>query len=208
MEANPVVAPFVGVRRRHQIAVVGGGGLALLGVLQKAYEIAYVDTTRRPFVDKPKARPSTWALDMRASLSHGDILAPVADAMITQVLRPRRCLQVVGYGYGAFPLLGAIAARGSGIRLAMLRPTAKSDGLCKLIEGELDSSLPVVIVDDLVNSGKTVRASAEVLRSAGYTIAAATCVFQYEWGRGSRHPRQVGTRLVPLAKLRKWPDDL
>jgi orotate phosphoribosyltransferase len=66
--------------------------------------------------------------------------------------------------------------------------------------------LPIIIVDHHVNCGKTVRAIAEVLRSAGYAIAAATCVFRYEWGMANRHPRQLGTGLVPLAMLGKRPD--
>jgi orotate phosphoribosyltransferase len=190
-------------RRRHRIVLFGGGGLELLRVLQAAYEFAYVDTTRIPFIAKPNAKKTSWALDMREALSRSDILRPVAEAIFTHVLQPRGCDQIVGYGYGSFPLLGAIAAAGTGVKLGMLRPAVKADGFGRLLEGSLDIASPVVVVDDLINSGKTVRRTVETMSSAGYEIAAATCVFQFGWGKAQRLPRQTGLDIVPLATLNK-----
>jgi orotate phosphoribosyltransferase len=190
-------------RRRHRIVLFGGGGLELLRVLQAAYEFAYVDTTRIPFIEKPNAKKTRWALDMREALSRSDILRPVAEAILTHVLQPRGCHQIVGYGYGSFPLLGAIAAAGAGVKLGMLRPAVKADGFGRLLEGSLEIASPVVVVDDLINSGKTVRRTVETMSSAGYEIAAATCVFQFGWGKAQRLPRQMGLDIVPLATLHK-----
>jgi orotate phosphoribosyltransferase len=184
-------------RRRHRIVLFSGGGLELLRVLQAAYEIAYVDTTTVPFIEKPHAKKASWALDMRAALSRSDILRPVAEAIVTHVLQPCGCHQIVGYGYGSFPLLGAIAAAGTGVKLGMLRPVAKGDGFGRLLEGSLDIASPVVVVDDLINSGKTLRRTVETMSSAGYEIAAATCVFQFGWGKAQRLPRQTGLDIVP-----------
>ena len=194
-------------RRRHRIVLFGGGGLELLRVLQAAYEFAYVDTTTIPFIEKPDAKKTSWALDMREALSRSDILRPVAEAILTHVLQPRGCDQIVGYGYGSFPLLGAIAAAGTGVKLGMLRPAAKADGFGRLLEGSLDTASPVVVVDDLINSGKTLRRTVETMSSAGYEIAAATCVFQFGWGKARRRPRQMGLDIVPLATLHKRSGD-
>jgi orotate phosphoribosyltransferase len=89
----------------------------------------------------------------------------------------------------------------------MLRPTAKTDGLCKLVEGKLDSGSPVVVVDDLVNCGKTLLRTVEVMRNSGYEIAAAMCVFQFEWGKANCRRRQLGVDVVPLAMLRDRSKD-
>jgi orotate phosphoribosyltransferase len=194
-------------RRRHRIVLFGGGGLELLRVLQAAYEIAYVDTTTVPFIEKPHAKKASWALDMRAALSRSDILRPVAEAIVTHVLQPRGCHQIVGYGYGSFPLLGAIAAAGTGVKLGMLRPVAKADGFGRLLEGSLDTGSPVVVVDDLINSGKKVRRTVETMSRAGYEITAATCLFQFGWGKAQRLPRQMGLDIVPLATLRERSRD-
>jgi orotate phosphoribosyltransferase len=185
-------------RRRHQIVLFGGGGLDLLRVLQAAYEIAYVDTTSIPFIE---------TLDMRTALSRSDILRPVAESIFANVLQPRGCHQIVGYGYGSFPLLGAIAAAGTGVRLGMLRSVAKVDGFGRLLEGSLDTASPVVVVDDLINSGKTLKRTVETMSSAGYQIAAATCVFQFGWGKAQRLPRKMGLDIAPLATLRERTGD-
>jgi orotate phosphoribosyltransferase len=199
--------PFTGPRRRHQIVLFGGGGLELLRVLQAAYEFAYVDTTRIPFLEKPDAKKARWALDMRTALSRSDILRPVAEAILANVLQPRGCHQIVGYGYGSFPLLGAITAAGTGVKSGMLRSVAKADGFGRLLEGGLDTASPVVVVDDLINSGKTLRRTVETMSSAGYQIVAATCVFQFGWGKAHRLPRRMGLDIVPLATLRERSRD-
>lgn len=174
-------------------------------VLEIAYDTAYVDTTQVPFLERNAAKKYTWALDMRSSLTRGDILRPVAEAIVANVLNPRGIDQIVGYGFGAFPLLGAVAAIRSGIRFGMLRPAAKPDGFCKLIEGSLDTASPVLVVDDLVNSGKSLKETVDTMRSLGYQIAAATCVFQFDWGKARQNEEQMGIEILPLATLCNRP---
>jgi orotate phosphoribosyltransferase len=189
--------------RRHDIVLDAGKGPALLSVLRDAYDTAYVDTTKVRFVEKKPNNKYTWALDMRSSLTRGDILRPIAEAMVGDVLEPRGIEQVVGYGFGAYPLLGAMAAVQSGMSFGMLRPEAKLDGFCKLLEGSLDMASPVAVVDDLVNDGQTLRRTVETMRSLGYRIEVASCVFQFEWGKARRNPAQLGVDVAPLATLRR-----
>jgi orotate phosphoribosyltransferase len=194
-----------GSRRRHEIVLDAGSGSRLLRVLEIAYDTAYVDTTQVPFVERSASNKYTWALDMRSSLTRADILRPVADAIVADVLNPRGIDQIVGYGFGAFPLLGAVAAVRGGVSFGMLRFAAKPDGFCKLIEGSLDAASPVLVVDDLVNSGKSLKKTVGTMRSLGYQIAAATCVFQFDWGEARRNAGQMGIEVLPLAMLRNRP---
>jgi hypothetical protein len=39
------------------------------------------------------------------------------------------------------------------------------------------------------------------MRNSGYEIAAAMCVFQFEWGKANCRRRQLGVDVVPLAML-------
>jgi orotate phosphoribosyltransferase len=198
---NPATALRLG--RRHDIVLDAGTGPKLLDALEIAYDTAYVDTTEVRFVEKKSGKKYTWALDMRACLTRGDILRPIADAMVSNVLQPHGINQVVGYGFGSFPLLGAIATARRGISFGMVRPEAKPDGFCKLLEGSVDAASPVLLVDDLVNSGGTLRRTAETMRRLGYRVETATCVFQFDWGSAKRNAEQMGLDVVPLATLRR-----
>jgi orotate phosphoribosyltransferase len=189
--------------RRHHIVLDAGRGTTLLDVLERVYDTAYVDTTKVRFVEKRPRKKYTWALDMRSSLTRGELLRPIAEAMVADVLDSRGIEQIVGYGFGAYPLLGAIAGVRSGINFGMLRPEPKIDGFCKLLEGSLDAASPVAVVDDLVNGGRTLRRTVATMRSLGYRVELACCVFQFEWGKARQDPGQLGVDVAPLATLRR-----
>jgi len=66
----------------------------------------------------------------------------------------------------------------------LVRKEAKKHGSCKLIEGELDPTEPVVIIDDSISSGLSTWTCADHLEKAGFQVEGAVCLvrFRYELG--------------------------
>lgn len=189
--------------RRHAVDVHVP---ALHSVLLRAYDLAAFGHDQRPYRKRASgpgsgARSSHWALDMRIPLSRSDVLRPVAREMLAG-LGAAGVTQIAGYGYGSYALVGAILAGARQMTGALIRTSAKDYGFCEIVEGELRPDLPVVIVDDLLSSGRSALGAAAILRARGCSVTAVYTVFRFGWrgGRGALRADGMGHKC--LATLR------
>jgi orotate phosphoribosyltransferase len=135
-------------------------------LLQQLFEQSFFAASERPYFNRAGG-VSSWALDLRVTLTRSEYLRPVAAQML-RVLQEHNVRQIVGKGYGALILVGGIIASGTEIQGAMIRADVKKYGFRQALEGGLDKDAPVFIVDDVLSSGRTVVAVAESLLSEGY----------------------------------------
>ncbi|MFQ5570749.1 MAG: hypothetical protein ACE5G0_13780 [Rhodothermales bacterium] len=167
------------------------------------YEQAYVDLRGvEETVTGHAGEPWSWLLDLRRPLLKAEFLLPTVEAM-SRVLVEAGVEQVAGLGLGAAPLVVGIVAQDCGIDGMLIRPQPKRRGLDRVVAGRLDATRPVWLVDDVVNSGKSVLKAARVLRKEGYQPAGILCVFEYRWGGGRRRLGEKDLSLQGLAEVRK-----
>lgn len=81
-----------------------------------------------------------------------------------------------------------------------VRPQPKSHGLTRRIEG-LSHPLPVLLIEDLISTGESLRRGAEALQSEGYPVIAAATLWSYELPSAASLP-------YPVCKLLTFPEAL
>lgn len=81
-----------------------------------------------------------------------------------------------------------------------VRPQPKSHGLTRQVEG-LSTPMPVLLVEDLVSTGASLRKSAEALESEGYPVVGAATLWSYELS-------DVASLLYPICRLLTFPEAL
>ncbi len=74
---------------------------------------------------------------------------------------------------------GALVAQELGLPFIYVRATVKEHGTGKLIEGEINPNQRVVLVEDLISTGKSSIQAVETLRNAGYEVAGLAAIFSY-----------------------------
>lgn len=81
-----------------------------------------------------------------------------------------------------------------------VRPQPKSHGLARRVEG-LSAPMSVLLVEDLISTGESLRKSAEALESEGYPVVAAAALWSYELPGTSSLP-------YPVCRLLTFPEAL
>ena len=118
-------------------------------------------------------KPMKWLLDIRKLFLNGDDLELVTEAF-WDCMEDRLPFQIGGLEVGAVPLVGALIVkarqRGHNINGFIVRKSRKKSGLCNQIEGVLNQH-PIVIVDDLANSGSSLRRVHAALSDLGLFIS-------------------------------------
>ncbi len=74
---------------------------------------------------------------------------------------------------------GALVADRLGLPFAYVRPSPKAHGLENLIEGRVNAGDRVVVIEDLVSTGKSSLKAVEALRSAGCEVMGMLAIFTY-----------------------------
>lgn len=151
---------------------------------------------------RSNGKPSYWAMDMRLVLSRGEYLNPIAAQML-EIVRDFGVTQIVGKGFGSFHLVGGITALSKDIVGGLVRPEHKKYGFRKLVEGDIDPEQPLVIVDDLLCSGKTAYKLAQALRNEGFKPVGVVSVFKFGWKDSSEMLERAGLKTAHLGVLRK-----
>jgi orotate phosphoribosyltransferase len=172
----------------------------LATVLQQAYDLAILDRSHRPFQPAGAAadhRASHWALDMRLPLSRSELLHPIARTMARD-LAAADVGQIAGYGYGSYALIGAVVALAPRLTGALIRDAAKPYGFGRRIEGDLDPQQRVIIVDDLLSTGRSAQRAAAALRAEGFLVTGVFTVFRFAGrsGRAALHDAGLGHRCL------------
>jgi orotate phosphoribosyltransferase len=74
---------------------------------------------------------------------------------------------------------GALVAQELGLPFIYVRAKAKEHGTGSLIEGEISTDKRVVVIEDLISTGKSSLQAVAALRDAGYNVAGLAAIFSY-----------------------------
>ncbi len=134
----------------------------------------------------PSGRTNTWLIDMRRVLTNARLLDAAAE-LFWEMLGSDEPFQVGGMETAATPLVAAIlvksVARGKPLNGFIVRKERKTYGAGNRIEGRLTDD-PIIIVDDILNSGQSLEKTRAVLEAYGRYISKAFVLIDYQSQRG------------------------
>ena len=93
---------------------------------------------------------------------------------------------------------GAMAADQLKLPFAYVRPKPKEHGLANQVEGKLDQGQKVVVVEDLVSTGKSSLDICIVLKNAGIEVIGLVSIFTYGFPEAIEAFKAAGIRLQAL----------
>jgi orotate phosphoribosyltransferase len=168
---------------------------------RRLYDQALVRREQELITD-PRGQPIGWLLDTRMPMLDGAMASEVGRVLSAR-LRGKGLHQGVGQGFGAFAIVTAVVtAEGQPrFRGGFVREQRKPHGRRRLVEGPLDRSQPVVLLDDILNSGRTASRTIALLRSDGFRVVGLMTLFNFTWSSGRARIESEGLWVDSLLDL-------
>lgn len=91
---------------------------------------------------------------------------------------------IVGIATAGIPQ-GAWVAEKMDLPFAYVRSEAKKHGMGRQLEGDIPAGSKIVLIEDLVSTGKSSLAAVEVLRELGYEVVGLAAVFTYGFAQAN-----------------------
>lgn len=107
---------------------------------------------------------------------------------------------IVGVATAGIPW-GSMIADHLGLGFAYVRAKPKEHGLKKMIEGNLPAGQKVVLIEDLISTGKSSIEAAEHLRQAGINVMQVLSIFSYDLPEAVENFKQSGFYFDSLINL-------
>jgi orotate phosphoribosyltransferase len=151
--------------------------------------------------------PFTWAsgwkspiyCDNRITLSH-----PTARTYIRQQLT-----QLIQEKFGAVGCIAGVATAGIpqgvlvaqelGLPFIYVRSKPKEHGRGNMIEGDVMTGKRVVVIEDLISTGKSSLQAVDALRDAGYDVAGLAAIFTYQFDVATENFNEAKCPFVTLS---------
>ncbi|MDZ4750567.1 MAG: orotate phosphoribosyltransferase [Flavobacteriales bacterium] len=137
---------------------------------------------------KPQ-NPFTWASGLRSPI-YCDNRKTLSYPEIRDYLREQFC-EIIRREYGSPEViagvatggiaLGALVAQELNLPFVYVRSEAKKHGLTNMIEGVVEQGQKVVVIEDLVSTGKSSLQAVEALREAGVEVMGLVAIFTYSF---------------------------
>ena len=133
--------------------------------------------------------PFTWTsgikspiyCDNRLVLSYPKIREFIADSM-TQIIKNKygSDMSIAGVATGAIAV-GAMISERLNVPYAYVRPEPKGHGLRNQIEGNIEEKSNVVVIEDLISTGKSSLNAINALKSEGINVMGMLSIFSYNF---------------------------
>ncbi len=104
---------------------------------------------------------------------------------------------IAGVATGAIAQ-GALVAQELGVPFIYVRDAAKGHGRQNQIEGRVESGQSVVVVEDLISSGKSSLAAVEILRNAGCNVKGMAAIFNYGFEKADQNFEEMNCEFFTL----------
>ncbi len=152
------------------------------------------------------ANPFTWAsglkspiyCDNRVTLSYPQVRTFIREGFVKMCLDKFGKPDVIaGVATGGIPQ-GALVAQELGLPFVYVRSEKKSHGMNNQVEGIINSGQSVVIIEDLVSTGKSSLNAVEALREKGADIKGMLAIFTYGMDIASENFKKNNCQLYTL----------
>lgn len=151
--------------------------------------------------------PFTWAsgwkspiyCDNRITLSHPAIRTYIRQKLSTLIQEEFGSVSVIaGVATAGIPQ-GVLVAQELGLPFIYVRAKAKEHGTGNLIEGEFSPGQRVVVVEDLISTGKSSLQAVQALREAGCEVAGLVGIFNYGFDAADENFKNAKCRFLTLS---------
>lgn len=152
------------------------------------------------------ANPFQWAsgwlspiyCDNRKTLSHPKVRNFIKSELTSLInSRFKGIDMIAGVATGAIAL-GALIADELSLPFVYVRSASKGHGLQNLVEGDLSQGSRIVVVEDLVSTGKSSLSAVEALRNAGKEVTGMASIFDYGFEKSASKFREMDCALYSL----------
>jgi orotate phosphoribosyltransferase len=142
-------------------------------ILKRFYELGII--SHEP-VRLRSGALSSFYCDIKKAYGYPEVLGALTDLIGTRLTSQENCIAVSGYG--GLPLGAAVAVKYKR-HLVLVRDSEKSHGKGGLIDGYIPKRGDhVVILDDVLTSGGSIRSTLKSLRKTNATIGRAIVVVE------------------------------
>ena len=152
------------------------------------------------------ANPFTWAsgwkspiyCDNRKTLSYPTLRNFIKLELARTIIENfEEVTTIAGIATGAIAQ-GAMVAEELNLPFVYVRSAPKDHGLENLIEGDLKPKSKVVIIEDLISTGKSSIKAIEAVRSAGCDVIGMIAIFTYGLSVSEEQFKEAKVRLITL----------
>lgn len=153
------------------------------------------------------ANPFVWAsgwnspiyTDNRRTLSYPDVRSFIKIELTRMIMENfPEAEAIAGVATGAIAQ-GALVADLLNLPYVYIRSSPKDHGLENLIEGDLRQGQKVVVVEDLVSTGKSSLKAVEAVRNAGSEVVGMVALFTYGFPVAETNFEEAGVKLLTLS---------
>jgi orotate phosphoribosyltransferase len=150
--------------------------------------------------------PFTWAsgwkspiyCDNRVTLSYPSIRTFIRQNLTALIQEEYGSVGLIaGVATAGIPQ-GALVAQDLGLPFAYVRSKPKEHGTGNLIEGEIFQGQRVVVIEDLISTGKSSLQAVEALRAAGCDVAGLVAIFSYGFDAAEENFKAAKCRFSTL----------
>tara|TARA_R110001632_G_scaffold10505_7_gene38832 strand:- start:1055 stop:1696 length:642 start_codon:yes stop_codon:yes gene_type:complete len=151
--------------------------------------------------------PFTWAsgwkspiyCDNRITLSYPPVRVFLKEEIAKIVeLQYGKPDVIAGVATGAIAI-GILVAQELGVPFIYVRPEPKSHGRKNQIEGYLESGQNVVVIEDLISTGKSSLNAVIALKEAGAVVKGMVAIFSYGFDIASENFKEANVALTTLS---------
>jgi outer membrane protein assembly factor BamB len=206
LAVNPILLPPAAVRSPAPAAPVQPAPSAPRDLVSSAIRERAILRGENQRLISPRGNSNTWLIDMRRVFMDAKLLDAAAE-LFWQEFAGRMPFQVGGVEAAAIPLLSAILlkslSRGTPVNGFMVRKERKTYGKGSSIEGTLTDA-PIVIVDDVLNSGSSLEKARVVLEQENKSIAFAFVLIDYDSPEGRLWRERCGIPVLASFRLAEF----
>ena len=150
--------------------------------------------------------PFSWAsgwnspiyCDNRKTLSFPKVRTFIRQEFSEQIVKKYGKPDVIaGVATGGIAI-GALVAQELGVPFIYVRASAKGHGLQNQVEGTLEEGQSVVVVEDLISTGKSSLDAVAALKEAGANIKGMAAIFSYGFAVAEENFKKEGCQLIIL----------
>ncbi|MFC3197479.1 orotate phosphoribosyltransferase [Parapedobacter deserti] len=154
---------------------------------------------------QPK-KPFTWAsgwkspiyCDNRVALSHPPIRTYIRQKLSELIQEEFGSVQMIsGVATAGIPQ-GVLVAQDLGLPFTYVRSSSKDHGRQNQIEGEVVSGQRVVVVEDLISTGKSSLQAVQALRDADCNVVGLVSIFTYGFSEAEKNFADAKCRYLSL----------
>ncbi|MEI2708501.1 MAG: orotate phosphoribosyltransferase [Chitinophagaceae bacterium] len=151
-------------------------------------------------------QPFTWASGWKSPI-YCDNRKVLSFPFIRDFIKSEMC-NVVFENFGDANLLAGVATAGIAwgamtadqlkLPYIYVRPKPKEHGLGNQIEGQYEANQKVVVIEDLVSTGKSSLQVVDVLKNAGLEVVGMVSIFTYEFDVAAKAFEEAGIKFQSL----------